>query len=127
VQNNLFGIFLKEKRQQNNMSLRELSIKANISHTYILNIENGNKPPPSDVALKRLEKALNLDKESSNTFFDLAAKCKQINDDKNIYLPADVSDYLARTETAKKVIREVDKLGCSNEIWNEILKQLKTK
>lgn len=63
LKHNLFGVFLKEKRQQKTMSLRELSDKANIAHTYILKIENGSKPPPSDNVLLKLARGLNLDDE----------------------------------------------------------------
>lgn len=82
LKHNLFGAFLKEKRQQKNISLRELSYKANVAHTYIAKIENGSKPPPSDKILFRLAKGLKLDDGSAEIFFDLAAKCKRINDDK---------------------------------------------
>lgn len=76
LKHNLFGVFLKEKRQEKNISLRELSYRANIWHTYIAKMENGSKPPPSDDVLLRLAKGLNLDDESSGIFFDLAAKSK---------------------------------------------------
>lgn len=124
LKHNLFGVFLKEKRQEKNMSLRELSCKANIAHTYISKIENGSKPPPSDDVMIRLAKGLNLDDETSEIFFDLAAKCKRINDDKNFYLPADISEYLLNEDNAKKLIRKASRLGNSNEFWNELLKQL---
>ena len=125
LKHTLFGVFLKEKRQQKNMSLRELSDKANIAHTYILKIENGSKPPPSDNVLLKLAKGLNLDDESAEIFFDLAAKCKRINDDKNFYIPADISEYLLSEDKANKLIRKASKLGYSNEFWNEVLKQIK--
>ncbi len=124
LKHNLFGVFLKEKRQEKNISLRELSYKANIGHTYIAKIENGSKPPPSDDVLLRLAKGLCLDDESSEIFFDLAAKCKRINDDKNFYLPADISKYLFSEEKANHLIRKASKLGYSNEFWNELLKQI---
>lgn len=124
LKHNLFGAFLKEKRQQKNISLRELSDKANVVHTYIAKIENGSKPPPSDDVMMRLAKGLNLDDESSEIFFDLAAKCKRINDNKNFYLPADISKYLSNEDNAKRLIRKASKLGNSNEFWNELLKQL---
>lgn len=124
LKHNLFGVFLKEKRQEKNISLRELSYRANIAHTYIAKIENGNKPPPSDDVMIRLAKGLNLDDDTSEIFFDLAAKCKRINDDKNFYLPADISEYLLNEDNAKKLIRKASKLGNSNEFWNELLKQL---
>ncbi len=124
LKHNLFGVFLKEKRQQKEISLRELSEKAGISHTYILKIERGNKPPPSDDVLLKLANGLCLDDEASEIFFDLAAKCKRINDDKNFYLPADISKYLSNEDNAKSLIRKASKLGNLNEFWNEILKQI---
>ncbi len=124
LKHNLFGVFLKEKRQQKNLSLRELSNKANVAHTYIAKIENGSKPPPSDDVLLRLAKGVNLDGESAEIFFDLAAKCKRMNDDKNFYLPADISEYLYNEDSAKSLIRKASKLSNSNKFWNEILKQL---
>lgn len=124
LKHNLFGVFLKEKRQEKNISLRELSYKASIGHTYIAKIESGSKPPPSDDVLLRLAKGLNLDEESSEIFFDLAAKCKRLNDDKNFYLPADITKYLSNEDNAKSLIRKASKLGNSNEFWNELLKQL---
>lgn len=124
LKHNLFGVFLKEKRLQNNISLRELADKAKVAHTYISKIENGSKPPPSDDVLLRLAKGLNLDDESDEIFFDLAAKCKRIKDYKNFYVPADVSEYLIREDEANQLIRKARKLGYSNEFWNEILKQI---
>lgn len=53
---NLFGIFLKEKRQAANLSLRELADTIGVAHTYILSIENGSKAPPGDITLKELPK-----------------------------------------------------------------------
>lgn len=49
---NYFGAFLKGKRVRRSMSLRGLAVKANIAHTYLMNIETGNKPPPSDNVLE---------------------------------------------------------------------------
>ena len=127
LNNNLFGDFLKGKRLRKDLSLRELAEKANIAHTYLLNIENGNKPPPSDKVLIRLEKALALDEESKVLFYDIAAQVKHLCNNSNFYIAADISSYLNDTDGAKQVIREADKLGYSNDFWNEILQKLKEK
>lgn len=127
LKDNIFGIFLKEKRQEAGMSLRELAYSVDVAHTYILNIENGIKAPPSDLILKRIAIALNFDTQTSEILFDLAAKCKQMEDNKNIYLPTDISEYLHKTESAKATLREVKELGYGNEFWIKILKQLKNK
>lgn len=127
LNNNLFGTFLKEKRLQKDMSLRELAEKANIAHTYLLNIENGNKPPPSDKILMQLEKALTLEEEGKFLFYDIAAQVKHLCNNSNFYIAADISSYLNDINDAKQVIREADRLGYSNDFWNEILQKLKEK
>lgn len=124
---NLFGAFLKEKRQEANMSLRELAHSIGVAHTYILNIENGSKAPPGDVMLKKIANALHFDAQTAELFYDLAAMCKQNDDGKNLYLPTDVSEYIQKTESAKSAIRRANKLGYGNEFWIEIMKQLENK
>lgn len=121
---NLFGTFLKEKREQNNISLRELAKMVKVTPAYLLYIEEGSKPPPSDEILLKLADVLMLDNDSRVIFFDIALKAKKLKNDKIVNLPADVILYLSNTDSAKKVIRQADKLGYSNEFWNEILEQL---
>lgn len=75
---NLFGTFLKEKREQNNISLRELAKTVKVTPTYLLYIEEGSKPPPSDEILLRLADALMLDTDSRVIFFDIALKSKNL-------------------------------------------------
>lgn len=127
MQNDIFGVYLKEKRVLRDMSLRELAKQSGIAHTYLRNIENGKKPPPSDKILLRLEKVLLLDDESKTLFYDIAAQVKEMHNHNNFYLPADISSYINNADNAKQVIREADRLGYSNEFWNEILQRLKEK
>lgn len=121
---NLFGIFLKEKRQQKGFSLRNLAKQSGLSHIYLYNIECGKKAPPNDMILKTLATTLKLDSESSSIFFELAAQSKQNWDSNNYYLPVDISQYLTEKSTAKKVIREANKNKKSNDFWNELLNML---
>ncbi len=122
---NVFGIFLKEKRQQNGLSLRALGKQVELSHIYLYNIESGKKAPPSDDAIKRLANALNLDEKSRLLFFDIAAKCKYDIDSSNYYIPVDISQYLNENEDARNVIREVNQKEQHNSFWNDLLKELK--
>ena len=124
---NLFGVFLKEKRQEANMSLRELAHSIGVAHTYILNIENGSKAPPGDVMLKKIANSLHFDAQTAELFYDLAAMSKQNDDGKNLYIPTDISEYIQKTESAKSAIRQANKLGYGDEFWIEIMKQLDDK
>lgn len=123
MDNNAFGIFLKEKRQQNGLSLRVFGNKVGLSHIYIYNIESGKKAPPSDDVIKRLANVLKLDKKSRLLFFDIAAKCKSDADGSNYYIPVDISQYINENENAKKVIREANQNKKENSFWNDLLKE----
>ena len=122
---NTFGIFLKEKRQQNGLSLRALGKQVGLSHIYLYNIENGKKAPPSDDVIKRLANALNLDEKSRLLFFDIAAKCKFDADGSNYYIPVDISQYLNKNEDARNVIREANQKVINNSFWSDLLKEFK--
>lgn len=121
---NFFGLFLKEKRLQKELSLRELAELSGLSHIYLHHVENGKKAPPSDKALIELASALKLDNESKILFFDLAAKSKSEHDKNNFYSPVDVARYINEQPTIRNVIREADKQEKSNEFWDELLKDM---
>ena len=123
-ENNLFGAFLRDKRIQKGLTLRDLAQKINLSHSYLSGVENGKKSPPSNKVLFEIAKALTLDTESRRLLFDVAAKEKEYKH-ADYSLPADISKYLFETEVAKSIIREADKQGCSNEYWNKLLQQIK--
>lgn len=121
---NFFGLFLKEKRLQKELSLRELAELSGLSHIYLHHVENGKKAPPSDKALIELASALKLDNESKILFFDLAAQSKSEHDKNNFYSPVDVARYINEQPTIRNVIREADKQEKSNEFWDELLKDM---
>lgn len=121
---NFFGLFLKEKRLQKDLSLRRLAELSELSHIHLYHVENGQKAPPSDVTLIELANALKLDNESKILFFDLAAKSKSEHDKNNFYSPVDVARYINEQSNVKNVIREAGKQNKSNEFWDELLKDM---
>ena len=125
MDNNAFGVFLKEKRQHNGLSLRALGKQVGLSHIYIYNIESGKKAPPNDEMIIRLANALKLDEKSRLLFFDIAAKCKSDADGSNYYIPVDISQYINENEDAKNVIREANHGEKDDSFWNDLLKELK--
>jgi HTH-type transcriptional regulator, competence development regulator len=55
--------FVKERRLLKHLSMRELAQKANISHTEVYRIENGERKNPSVPILTALAKALGVPEE----------------------------------------------------------------
>ncbi len=55
-----FGEVLRERREQLDMTQKELARSAGISDAYVCTIERGSKLPPSDEICARLEEALGM-------------------------------------------------------------------
>lgn len=58
-----FGTYLKQAIQKRGYSYRQVSILADIDHTYISKIVNGKMGPPSPEILKKLSKPLGVSYE----------------------------------------------------------------
>jgi len=54
------GQYIKKVREELNISRRELAKKANISHTEVFRIENGERKEPSPIILKVISKSLGI-------------------------------------------------------------------
>lgn len=64
------GEFLKEKRLQRNLSLRQVAYKTGLSHTYISDIEKGNLLGTNETQ-EKIMMALNFTEEEKNLFYTL--------------------------------------------------------
>lgn len=120
----IFGIYLYQKRQEKQISLRELASKIGVSHTYLYNIEKGHKAPPNDLVLIKLADVLCLNYAERKLWFDIAAKDNQQRNNTNVHIPVDILIYLSDRESACEVIRKADELDYSDEFWTELLKKL---
>lgn len=120
----IFGIYLYQKRQEKQISLRELASKTGVSHTYLYNIEKGHKAPPNDLVLVKFADVLCLNCAERKLWFDIAAKDNQQRNNTNVHIPVDILIYLSDRESACEVIRKADELNYSDEFWTELLKKL---
>lgn len=60
VDPNMFGHYLKEKRKENGLTIRQLEEKSGVSNAYLSQIENGKKGIPSPEILKKLYEPLEV-------------------------------------------------------------------
>lgn len=56
-----YGKLQREVRKQLKMSIRSLSEKAGVSHSYLSQVENGTRSAPSTEIIKKIANALNYD------------------------------------------------------------------
>lgn len=64
------GEFLKEKRLEKKLSLRQLAYKTGLSHTYISDIEKGNLIGTTETH-EKIMNALNFTNNERETFYNL--------------------------------------------------------
>lgn len=94
-----FSEFLNDKCKKNDKSIRKIAIKAEITHTYLLQLMNSKKEPPEAKTQERIVKALDLEKDDAIKFYNLAAE--QRGD-----LPADIYIKILNNKKIYKEIRE---------------------
>ena len=84
-----FGTYLVQAIKDANMVQEEFYTAVGIKKPYFYDILTGRPPPQSTLEkmLEVLEKKLPPDKSRRNTFFNLAAKCRQ-------EIPADIVDLI---------------------------------
>jgi|SRR5687767_5224664 len=56
-----FGQFLRHRRQQQGLSLKDVAVRAGVSKTFVYDVENGTVPIPPLPRLRALARALDLD------------------------------------------------------------------
>ncbi|OKP81594.1 hypothetical protein A3842_10965 [Paenibacillus sp. P3E] len=61
MNNTEFGLYLRKKREERKLSIRQLNTYSGVSHSYISQLERGNRGIPSPDVLKKLSKPLAVD------------------------------------------------------------------
>lgn len=110
-----FGIYVRERRIELGITLRDFAKKLNLSPSYISDIENGNRTAPLSY-LNKVASLLNIDKTELNYFYDIAG-CSHSN-------WPDINDYLAKKPSARKAIRLAKDKNMSEKEFSEIILSL---
>lgn len=104
------GEYLKLKRQEKNLSLRQIAYKTGLSHTYISDIEKGNLVGTNETHEKIIT-GLNFTEDEKNFFYTLLMQ------DKNI--PVFITEKIDKLESEIKELKiENEKLRKNNIINN---------
>ena len=70
-----FGAFIRRKRKEKNLGLREMAKKIGISPTYLSKCERDKFPPPTEDRVKAIAKELECDVD------DLLARAGRVSSD----------------------------------------------
>lgn len=108
-----FGIYLKNKRNEKKISLRDFSDAVGISLVYASNLESGVRSAPSQKILSKIVKVLCLNEKEREKFFDLAAQSKNTPS-----IAIDLANYINRNSSARATMRKAKKLNACKADWD---------
>ena len=113
-----FGAFLRERREELGLSVRELAKNLGISAVYLSDIERGNRNAPSnDDLLNKLMKYLDIPESEKEYFTDLAAATRD-------FVFPDINLYLGREYKARYAMRYARDLNMDDKFWTQIIEEL---
>ncbi len=122
-----FGDYLRERRQEQGLSARELAIKADISAMYICDIEKHRRPAPTDELLERLAGALAISVRKNGRGFTIwqlnprirsALTCRTISWRRTSFVPRSAPQRNATPPTRSGKNHRAHPAQNSREGWN---------
>ncbi len=110
----IFGAFLKEKRNSRVITLRAMAELIGVKPGYYGDLEAGRRTPLDLEFLDRMKDALSLSDEDSQKLYDLAGKAREA-------APPDLTGYINSTPKARVALRVAD------EDWERFIRELEKK
>ena len=110
-----FGEYVKWRRAELNMSVRDLAKALDLTPAYISDIEKGNRMAPQN-HLEQMIEILQVEENEIEFFYDLAG-CSHSN-------WPEINEYLAKTPNARKAIRLARDNGLSEEEFLSMVENL---
>lgn len=95
-----FGEYIKKKRLEKGISLRQLAGKIGISPSYMSDIEKGRRYAPDKEKLEQLQKLLFSNEKEIQKFYDLAGLSRN-------EVPQDLPDYIINNDKIKLLLRKM--------------------
>jgi transcriptional regulator with XRE-family HTH domain len=108
-----FSRFLKEKRAERQITVRDMAERSGVSPGYYSDFESGRRNPPDREILDKMLDALNASGEDRKTFYDLAGQARS-------EAPPDLSEYINANERVRVALRMAKDTG-NERVWNRFI------
>jgi transcriptional regulator with XRE-family HTH domain len=112
-----FGEFIARKREEKEITLREMAKKLNITPPYLSDIEKDRRNPPEKAKLDEIGEILNLSEDERRVMYDLAGK-------KRNAVSPDLPDYIMERDYVRRALRKAMDLNAGEEEWLKFVEEL---
>jgi transcriptional regulator with XRE-family HTH domain len=115
-----FGEYLKHKRDEKQISLREVARALGVSAPFLSDVENNRRGPLTEERLADLAKVLNLNENEKAEMYDIVGKQKGL-------LAPDLNPYVTERPYVNAALRTARNLEANEEDWQRFVDDLKTR
>ena len=115
-----FGDYLKHKREEKQISLRELARRLELSAPFLSDVENNRRTPLTEERLATLVDVLSLSKAEAAEMYDIVGQQKGL-------LPPDLNPYVNNRPYVNAALRTARNLEANEEDWQWFSEYLKNK
>lgn len=112
-----FGEYLKLKREEKQISLRELARRLNLSAPYLSDVENNRRAPLTEERLITLVRELHLTEEEETEMYDIIGQQRGL-------LPPDLNPYVSDRPYVNAALRTAKNLEADEEDWQMFIDEL---
>jgi transcriptional regulator with XRE-family HTH domain len=112
-----FGEYLKRKREEKQISLRELARRLDLSAPYLSDVENNRRGPLTEERLTTLVRELHLTEEEEIEMYDIIGQQKGL-------LPPDLNPYVSDRPYVNAALRTAKNLEADEEDWQMFIDEL---
>jgi len=112
-----FGEYLKHKREEKQISLREVARTLGVSAPFLSDVENNRRGPLTEERLADLAKGLNLNEKEQAEMYDLVGKQKGL-------LAPDLNPYVTERPYVNAALRAARNLEANEEDWQRFVDDL---
>jgi len=112
-----FGEYLKHKREEKQISLREVARTLGVSAPFLSDVENNRRGPLTEERLADLAKVLNLNEKEKDEMYDIVGKQKGL-------LAPDLNPYVTERPYVNAALRTARNLEANEEDWQRFVDDL---
>ncbi len=116
----VFGEYIKQKRQEKNITLRAFADMVGIAPSYMSDIEKSKRNAPTQEILDKMIEVLNLNEDEKNELLDVAATSKDA-------IAQDLTEYVSENPNVRVALRKAKDLNLGDDEWIRIIEEMISK
>ena len=113
-----FGEFLTAKREERDLTLREMSRKMGVSAPFLSDVEKGRSAPLTKERLDKVAEILHFDTDEKTAMYDLVGR------QRNTVAP-DLPEYIIGRDYVAAALRTARDLNAGEAEWRRFVEDLK--